>query len=178
MKQSKILNRDFSAEGATEILSLGDIKEHLFIDSGNTSFDDDLTRLNTQVRRYAEEITGLSLIDRTVTLYVYYLSPFILPYGPMTTFSSAYIKTGINEYTVQTNNDDYEIVSNVFHSYVGGELWKLVYDAGYTSATCPEGLKLAMLNEIARRFENRGEKVIISDTNELLQPYKLLEWVI
>jgi hypothetical protein len=155
---------------------LSEVKLHLHIDDDNTTFDDDLTRLIKQAREYCEEQTGLSLIERTVTFYVDYYSPFTIPFGPVTSFDSASIKTGINEYEVQTVDDEYEVEAGIFYSYIGNWKWKLIYDAGYTSATIPQGLKLAILNEIAFRFENRGD-VVLLNTNELLQPYKLIEWL-
>jgi hypothetical protein len=180
MKESKRISHEFSSVGATEILALADIKEHLYIDSANTSFDTRLTTLNSEVRQYLEEITGKSLIDKTVTIIMWYESSFNLPFGPLVNFDSASIKTGINEYEVQTVNEDYEVEMARFRSYVGGGKWKLVYDVGYTDLTLPEGLRLAWLNEIAKRFEHRGEEVVLLSqlhVNDLLNPYKDLEWL-
>lgn len=178
MIQSKIINKEFSSEGATECVSLAEAKAHLYIDSGNSDFDSLITSLIPQVREYLEQLTALSLIDRTVTLWVDYESTFTIPFGPVTSFTTASVKTGINTYEAQTVNDDYEIEAGRFISYVGNYRFKLVYEAGYVSATIPSGLKLAFLNEIARRFEHRGDNVIIGDTNEIVTPYKLVEWLI
>lgn len=177
MKETKILKKIFSSEGITEILGLADVKEHLYIDSGNTDFNTILTALITEVRQYLEEVTGVSLIDRTVTLYIKYKSSFGLPYGPVTNFDSASKKTGINEYEVLVNNDDYELLGDEFYYYPGFGVMKLIYDVGHTENTLPAGLKLAWLNEIARRFEHRGDREVL-DTNQLIEPYKNLEWLI
>lgn len=178
MKQSKIIAKEFSSEGIVEILDLADVKEHLYIDLANTSFDTVLASLTIQTRQYIEEITALSLIDRVVTVLMDYESPFTIPYGPITLWDSSLNKTAINEYTLLVDNDDYEIDFGRFKWYSGYGVIKLIYEAGYTDITLPAGLKLAWLNEIARRFEHRGDAVIIKDTNELVQPYKLLEWLI
>jgi hypothetical protein len=181
MSESKIIGFAFSSVGVTEILSLADIKEHLYIDSANTSFDTRLNALNTEVRQYIEEITGKSLIDKTVEVLIKYCAPFGIPFGPVVTFDTAYIKTGINEFETQTGNDEYEIQYNKFESYVGGDVWKLIYDAGYTDDTLPAGLKLAWLNEIAKRFEHRGEEVellSLTHVNDILNSYKDLEWLV
>ena len=178
MIQSKIINKEFSSEGTTECVSLAEAKAHLYIDSGNSDFDSLITSLIPQVREYLENLTGLSLIDRTVTLWIDYESSFTIPYGPVTTFSSASVKTFINTYDAQVINDDFEVEAGRFISYVGNYRFKLIYEAGYTTATIPAGLKLGFLNEIARRFEHRGDNVIVGDTNEIVTPYKLVEWLI
>ena len=177
MKKSRIISKEYSSEGATEILDLADVKEHLYIDSGNTDFDSRLTKFITETRQYIEEITGLSLIDRTVTVVISYESSFGFPFGPLVSFDSASRPTGINEYEVLVNNDDYEIEFGKFTWYSGFNNIKLIYDAGYTEDTLPAGLKMAWLNEIARRFENRGDSDV-PDPNGLLNSYKDLEWLI
>lgn len=177
MKESKLIDKQFSSEGIVEILELADVKEHLYIDLLNTDFDDRLTDLIAETRQYLEEITGLSLIDRVVTIWIYYNSPFGIPFGPVTTFDSASKKTAINEYELLVDNDDYEIEGNEFVFHAGFGKIKLIYEAGHTELTLPAGLKLAWLNEIAKRFEHRGDREI-SDTNDLVKPYKQLEWLI
>jgi uncharacterized phiE125 gp8 family phage protein len=167
----------FSAEGATECVTLTEAKTHLYIDTGNTDFDTRLTALITEARQYIEAITGRSLISRTVTVYVSYESEFGLPYGPLVSFTSASAKTDINEYETQILNEDYEVENGRFISYVGNWRFKLVYTAGYSSSTIPGGFKLALLNEIAKRFEHRGD-VQVYDTNDLVLPYKDVEWTV
>jgi len=181
MKESKIKTYEFSSIGSTEILDLADIKEHLYIDSGNTSFDTRLNSLNSEVREYVERITGKSLIDKTVTVIIEYKSSFNLPFQPLVNFDSSSIKTSINQYQIQVLNSEYEIELGRFRSYAGEGKYKLIYDVGYDANTLPEGLRLAWLNEIAKRFEHRGEEVaLLSETymNDLLMPYKDLEWLV
>jgi hypothetical protein len=176
--QSKYLSHSFSGEGSTEVVTLSEIKSHLYIDDGNTDFDTILTALKVQSRQYVEQITGKSLISRTVTFYVEYNSPFNVPFGPLVTFTSAAAKTDVNEYETQVLNSDYEVENGRFISYVGNWQFKLIYTVGYSSSTVPYGLKMALLNEIAKRFEHRGDKTIIQETNHLLEPYIDLEWII
>lgn len=178
MKESKLIGLPvFSGVSTSEPVSLSEIKEHLYIDSGNSDFDTILTTLITECREYIEEITGLSLVTKTVTVIIDYECGFVIPYGPVTTWTSASCKSGINTYDAVTNNEDYEVEAGRFISYTGNNRFKLIYEAGYTSSTIPYGLKLGLLNEIARRFDNRGDGVIIKDTNELVNPYKVLDWV-
>jgi len=180
MKESKIISKEFSSVGSTEILDLADIKEQLYIDSGNTSFDSRLNNLNSEVRQYLEDITGKSLIDKVVTIIMDYKSSFNLPFPPLVSFDSAYTRTGVNQYEVRILNNEYEVEMGRFRSYVGNGKWKLIYNVGYDANTLPEGLRLAWLNEIAKRFEHRGEEVeLLSQThlNDLVNNHKDLEWV-
>lgn len=177
MKETKLISKEFSSEGGTEILDISEVKDHLYIDSANTDFDTVLTSLTGQVRQYLEEITALSLIDRTVTIIVDYQASFNLPFAPLVSFDSASRKVGINEYEVLVDNDDYEVEFGRFRYYSGSGQLKIIYDAGYDANTLPYGLKMAWLNEIARRFAHRGDQVIIGSTNDLIEPYKMLEWL-
>lgn len=179
MKESKLIgNPVFSGVSTTESISLSEVKQHLFIDSSNTVFDNDLTRLITEVREWAEGITALSLIEKTVEVIIDYECGFKIPFGPVTSFTSAAKKTGVAEYETETVDEDFEIEAGRFISYTGAWRYKLIYDAGYTSSTIPEGLKLALKNEIAKRFNKRGDDGVANDNNVLLEPYKMLEWTI
>lgn len=174
---TKLVSRSFSSESATESVSVLEAKAHLYIEAGNTDFDSLLTTLIKQSREYIEQITALSLISRTVTAYFDYSNEFNIPFGPVTSFTSAAIKTGINTYETKTVNEDYELIDQRFISYSGNYRMKLIYVSGYTSATIPAGLKLAFLNEIARRFDNRGDGGV-PESNNLLDSYKMLEWLV
>lgn len=183
--KTKFISRSFASESGNECVSLTEAKNHLYIDSGNSDFDTILTAIIKQAREYVEEITALSLISRTVTAYFDYSNEFTIPFGPVTTFTSAEIKTGINTWETKTVNEDYELVDQTFISYSGNYRMRLIYVAGYTSTTVPAGLKLGLLNEIALRFEHRGDNPLITrngsvllDTNDLVQPYKMIEWLI
>ena len=175
-KQSKLVGKPvFSSESATEPVTLTEAKTHLYIDTANTDFDAQLTALIIRVRQWVEEITALSLISRTVTIYVDYETPFNIPYGPATTLTSASVKTSIGTYEAKTSNSDFELDNQEFKSYIGNYRWKIVFSV---TAAVPGGLKDAVLNEIANRFENRGDAVLVRNTDELVQPYKMLEWLV
>src|SRR5688572_17417862 len=171
MIESRLIGKPTFVETGSESLSLSDVKAHLYIESGNSDFNARLTALITEVRQYLEEISGRSLIRKTVTQVVDYETSFSIPYPPLVSFTSASIKTDIGTYEAEVVDEDYEVEGERFISYTGAWRYRLIYEAGYTSATLPPGLKLAWLNEIARRFEHRGDRTIISDTNELLKPY-------
>lgn len=174
---TKLVGKEFSSESTTESVSIDEAKEHLYIDASNTDFDTILTNIIVRVRQWIEEITAVSLIERTVVIYIDYDSPCTLPFGPVTSFTSAAYKIGINEYQAMTLDDEFEIEAGKFISYIGNTRYKLEFEAGYTSSTIPEGLRMAFLNEIARRFDKRGDGNI-PESNDLLDPYKNLEWLI
>ena len=178
MKESKLIGLPvFSSVSATESITVDELKEHLYIEAGNTDFDAILTTLRKEVRQWIEETCCISLVSKTVTVIIDYESSFAIPYGPVTSFTSASRKTGISEYELEILNEDYEVEAGRFISYTGAWRYKLIYVAGYTSSTIPEGLKLAFKNEVARRFDKRGD-ASIPDTNELLQPFKNLDWLV
>lgn len=177
-KMSRLISYSFASESSTEPVTLTQTKAHLYIDSGNTDFDAYLSttdNLIKRVRQYIEEITGRALVDKTVTIYVDYESPFPLPFvlSNSVVLTSASIKTAINSYEAKTVNSDFEIDGGKFISMIGNYRWKLVY---VITAVVPEGLKMAVLNEIARRFEHRGDREV-SDTNQLIEPFKDLYWL-
>ena len=109
----------FTSESATEAVSLTEAKAHLYIDNGNSDFDTILTDLIKEVRQFIESVTAVGLVSRTVTLYMDYYDEFNLPWGPVTSFTSASFKTGIGTYELATQDDDYEVENGRFISYIG-----------------------------------------------------------
>lgn len=178
-KMSKLVSYSFASESSTEPVTLTQTKAHLYIDTANTDFDAYLSttdNLIKRVRQFIEEITGRALVDKTVTVYIDYESPFPLPFvlnGNTISLTSASIKTAVNTYEAKTINSDFEIDGGKFISMIGNYRWKLVYAI---TASVPEGLKMAILNEIASRFEHRGDREVV-DTNLLIEPYKDLYWL-
>jgi len=165
-----------------EPVSLADAKAHCRVDFA----DDDtlLTDLITECRGVIEDYCHISLVQKTVTLTTKaeealksnYAQPFQvreqfnefeLPYGPV---RSVDIVTSIDSDGVTVLNLDIDS-----DYYVWGSAFKyirisnnftnniLVYTAGYgteqgtTPGPIPGPLKRAILNEVAYRYEMRGE---------------------
>lgn len=156
-KENNFLSIDFESIGDAPI-TLAEAKRHLVV-----TFDDDdsyITELITQCIRSVEKETGTCIQPQTVFVLADIIKEFQLPCGPITSFTSAEIKTGINVYAALTQDTGFEIDSDLqfarFIPYQFGRM-KLTYDAGY-GADIPEDLKLAVLNEIAFRYENRGDQ--------------------
>jgi Phage gp6-like head-tail connector protein len=193
----------------TEPLDLTQVKAHLIITS--TDDDTLLTALITQCRKAVEEYCAISIVAKTVTMTADLCKEWELPYGPVTGIQSVATRTGgegsgPGVYATQNSGwttDGEEFLSfspaiaggfNPGAPFTGFFQWgpyasphgrgynryKIVYTAGYS--TVPEPLKLAILNEIAYRYEKRGEARDPNDMGICLfarviaDPYKRLLW--
>jgi hypothetical protein len=136
-------------EGVEEPVTLEEVKQHLNITfTDNDSF---LARLIIRCRAALEKYTGLSLVEKSIELHCdNYEGDFELPYGPV--LGDPYI----------TNSEDVEYDTATFSGIkfkkittprTGG--LRLTYDTGYD--IIPADLRMALLEEIAYRFENRGD---------------------
>jgi uncharacterized phiE125 gp8 family phage protein len=157
-----------------EPVTLAEAKKHCRVDF--TDDDDILTDLLTECRQVIEDFCHISLVPKTITLTIkaqeqlrsIYAQPFQvreqfnefeLPYGPTpAVLSVTSLDSDGLTITTLIPNADYWIagsayktikISNNFDNNI------LVYSAGYT--TIPGPLKRAILNEIAYRYEMRGE---------------------
>ena len=165
---------------ASELLSVSnDIKPHLRI----THTDDDtyLTFLGKAVREDFEKWLNRGIGEQQVTLIADLTGEdeYQLPYAPISSLV-AYEKTDFNTYEAITAYSDYDLDGQDDKTFT--PMWsgrfKLVYTCGYTSL--PHGLKLAMLNECAYRYDNRGNEQtpgLSEQAMELAKPYKLFSWL-
>lgn len=189
----------------SEPVSLADAKAHLRID-----FSDDDTILSAMItasRQAIEDYCHISLVAKTITLTLeanevpktMFAQPyqvrqgfnsFELPYGPVQSVASVTsIDSNGTSITSLVLNADYfltgiafktvKIINNFTNNI-------LVYLVGYTSLPSP--LKLAILNELAYRYENRGdgqnlrataftEQGVCVSARILADPYKRLVWI-
>jgi hypothetical protein len=192
---------------AVEPLSLDEVKKHLIITFNDD--DDYLTSLITQCRRAVEEYCAISIVQKTITLIADLYKEWELPYGPVTGILSVSTRTGTEgsgpgTYETQTSGwatDGSEFIS--FTPAVGGfnpgspftgffqwgtyasersmvNRYKIIYTTGYS--TFPEALKLAIMNEIAFRYELKGNNVDLKDfgicfpSRTIADPYKRQLW--
>ena len=154
----------FDETGAVEFLTPTQLKAHLQI----TYTDDDtyLTSLITECRQALEMFCNISLVSKTVTLLADLYCERELPYGPVTTFTSASLKTGTGEYTPQVANTDYEVdgIANgfqVFRPFSSGR-YKLTYTAGYAAAKVPKDLILDLKRICGYCYEHKGDEALTS----------------
>lgn len=178
---NQIISIDRSESSPTEPVTLAEVKSHLII----TFTDDDtlLTSLITACRKAVENFCQISIARQTVTAILIYDCEQELPYGPVTDIygvSSSVPNPGSGPVTYNTASSGWQTDGGDFKTFAGESCarYKLVYGTGY--AVVPGDLKLAVLNEIAFRYELRGERVDITGICPLVQmianPHKRYLW--
>lgn len=185
-----------SAGGVTEPVTLADAK-----DQCRVNFTDDdtiITSLITQARHFIENYCHVSIVPKVITLtlemayvprqptvtkYQAYqiMKPIELPEGPVSSIQGITNIQATGQIQSLVQDTDYFLTGTLFKSirFVNpGINIILVYQAGY--ATCPEDLRLAILQEIAYRYDNRGDddklKGMSSTAIPLADPYRRLFW--
>lgn len=163
-KDNAIHDVQFDESGATEILTLAQLKAHLQI----TYTDDDtyLTDLIKACRAAIEQFCCISLVEKDVTVLADLYCERELPYGPVATLTTASLKTSTGTYTAQTSNTDFELdgIANgfqIFRPFLAGR-WKLVYAAGYEAAKIPQDLILDLKRICGYCYEHKGDEALTS----------------
>lgn len=163
-QENKIFDVQFDETGATEIMTLTQLKAHLQI----TYTDDDtyLTDLIPATRQAMEQYCNISLVAKTVTLLGDLYCETEIPYGPIASLTSASLKTATGTYTAQVANTDFELdgIANgfqIFRPLISGR-WKLVYVAGYTSTVTLQDLILDHKRICGYCYENKGDQALTS----------------
>ena len=160
MLQLKTMFDNKVTTAASELLDVDDVKTHLAI----THTDDDayLTDLIKQVRASVERYCGISIGAQT-RRWVYDEweqwpdNEATIPYGPITAVTDVTRRTGPGTTDTLAADDDYEVQGELFKTITvpGGGRCTVTYTCGYS--TLPDDLKRGMLEEIAYRYEHRGD---------------------
>ena len=181
-----MLNRIISlkkvnSEELTEPVTLQEVKRWLIIDESNTDWDPLLTSLITQVREAVEMRTHRSIVEKEITMLVEMGRECRLPYSPVQDVIEVSVKDSCgfeplssSDYTV----DGDELCINSWK----GTKYQIIYDAGYNDDNpIPDSLKNGILQEIAYRFEHRGDEDkasgISSGAMEYIRPHIIMAWV-
>lgn len=150
----------YSSVGATEPILIADVKSWLKVDF--TDEDNLITALIIQIREMAEEASGLALIDKTIEYFENdrdIINDWIkLPYPEHDTISEVvldgtalttdgYSVTGLNQKIIKVTG------TVTATDTLNDNGLKVTYT---TLGTCPNGVKIAMLKEIAETYEKRG----------------------
>lgn len=160
MKTNTLIDYKFSNEGA-EPVTLSEAKASIKVPAAITSDDTLITQLITAARKKIEMYLGISLVSRTVDLYmdINNCEPADLPFGPVTAVTEI------------TNSDD-ETVDADNYKVVGLNNKQLDYpNAGkvtitFTTAGASDAeYKTYILRQVAWLYENRGD-----DKDTRLQP--------
>lgn len=180
---SNIYQPAFLESGVVEPITLAIAKSHCRVD-----FTDDdalITLYITACRKTVEKYTSLSLVPKTVTLTLDLIAPVEIPFGPFVSLTSFVDQQGnaITSDFYQLSTDPYPKIRPLTLNYYKAVM---VYTAGYANGTVDEDLQLAILNEIAFRYENRGDAPdtrksvnpgICESAQVLADPYRRYSWV-
>lgn len=179
---NNIWDVDFTETGA-EPVTLAQAKAHLRVDF--TDDDAYITALLTVGRMSIEGYTYLSLIQKNLIVTCDMLKDLELPYGPILSDNDSIILTDadgdtVDPTTYQITGVSFKTISSLTQKYFRATLQ---YSAGYTAV--PMLLQQAILNEIAFRYENRGDSAdtrksvnpgICEAAQVLAEPYQRLTW--
>jgi uncharacterized phiE125 gp8 family phage protein len=172
------------ATTGTEVFTLVEVKAHL----NKTDSDDDtyLTNLQKQCRQAVETYCSISIVGKTVTCTIRnQLGNIELPWGPHGSVVSIH---DINGTSIATGNYTLRGVMWKYLESPTSDHVKIVINAGYsaTGAAIPEDLKLAILQEIAYRYEHRGDENqelaserigICQAARVLAEPHRRFQWL-
>ena len=142
-----------TTEATTEPITVTQAKEWLGIDTDVTTHDTELTACIAGARKKVEQLSGRSLVARTLKLTLDdYINPYLdLPYPSITSIVS--VKTYDTEGTATTYVDgtDYHLVSDRLYFQGNGYPLEVVY---VTAANNEEFYKLAIKKQLAYDYKN------------------------
>jgi uncharacterized phiE125 gp8 family phage protein len=168
------------SEVATELLTLTDVKAHLYIT--HTNDDDYLTALITRVRKQIENYCTIA-IGSQEKVWVADLvgnTEYQIPYQPVISVDTASQKTDYSTYELVTAGTDYDVdgeQEKSFTPFISGR-FKVEYTTGFT--VLPEDLKQAWLMQCGYLYENRGDEAksgLSEMVKDIINPYRDLSWV-
>lgn len=187
-----------------EPVTLAEAKSHCYI----THDEDDAYLTNTLIpacRKAVENFCHISIIEKTITatlkiennIRTGFITGYVdmrdednlfeIPYGPVKALSSITMKTSNGCLHTLVENEDYQLSGSLYKSMVINSTGTmiLVYVTGYKNAI-PYDLKLAILNEIAFRYELRGDKTnryaqqnvgMCESATYLAEKYRRVAWL-
>lgn len=184
----------------TEPVTLAEAKAQCIV----TYTDDDtlITRLITAARRAVENFTLTSIVSKRVILTAIIQDEWELPWGPVVDVEAVQTPQGttgsgpvqyLSASSWNISGEEFKTFgaqpwgSNLFivdrYPDECGQRYRITYTVGYDR--CPQDLKEAILQEIAYRYEHRGEENqelasekigVCQAAQELAMPYKRMSW--
>jgi hypothetical protein len=152
-----------TASFAAEPVTLVEVKRHLnllFDTAGSYEFTDDDTYLTDLVSQCRESLEQWLNVGMASKIYKAILrnecGNIEIPFGPVTTLSSIKDVDG----NTLTSGTGYTLRGNQFKwiEYPCSCYLEVNYTSGYTPTNIPKGLKRALLEEIAFRYNSRGDQ--------------------
>lgn len=167
----KMFDVKTTTEPVTWPVTLTEVKTHLHLtDSDN---DTQLTDIFKQVTKEVEEFCGIAIGTQTKVWTFDFCGgvEYKIPYNPVASITSITRKTEAGTYgETLVVNTDYDLDGQLEQTLkiFGGGRCKVTYVTGTAFATCPPSLKLGILNEIAHRYEQRGDEQTFGFSNDAL----------
>lgn len=164
---------------ASELLTLTDVKAHLYIT--HTNDDTYLTYLITRARKQIENYCSIAIGSQTRVWVADFTGNVEtqIPFQPVISVDQVSEKTDFSTYTLVTVGTAYDVDGEhekTFTPFYNGR-FKVEYTTGYT--TCPDDLKQGWLCQIAYLYENRGDESkqgLTEVAKDLIAPYRDLSW--
>jgi uncharacterized phiE125 gp8 family phage protein len=170
-------------------VTLEEAKKYLKIDFDNE--DQLIIRLIQSVTDASEKYTGLSFITKTLTVYGDNWTCEELPYGPHQSITSV-VRVNYDDTETALTPDEYSQTGLKYLTVKCGKSFKIstpwsernrmkiTYVAGFgDQSQVPDGIKVAILKEVAELYENRENTLVgtivadLSTTSKtLLYQYK------
>lgn len=179
---SNIYEPKFTESNPPEPVTLDQIKSQCRVD-----FPDDdslLTLLGKGARKSLERYCSISMVPKQVNLTLDLIAAVEIPYGPNIAITSFVDKDGntIDTGTYEISGDQFQQIRPLGFQYYKA---RMQYTAGYANGDVPEDLLIAILNEVAFRYEHRGDEGdtrkavnpgICESARVLADPYKRYTW--
>lgn len=166
-------------DSGAEPVSLEDAKTYMNITSSD--YDTLISELLSVARQRVEAFTHLSLVDKTVTLYVDVCGPVKLPYLPLVNITSVKVVNG------QADNGDveYTTLAATDYIYFGDLLGELhsnysgIHEIIYTTAAKEEASLFLTIKMVTNwLFRNRLDEPAAMPQSifEHAKPFKIMTW--
>lgn len=193
--QNLIINSQRTWDASPTLpVTLAEAKTQCRVDDAFTTDDAEITALITQCTKAIENRCNISIVMQTVVLVADLYTDYELPFGPVISILSVKSRTSEQGSGIPTYEDStrlWQIEGNRFLLGGWGDCgcsvntragwseyrYQITYRAGMD--VVPDDLKLAILNEIAFRYEHRGDEqgIGVSDgTKELIKPFISYAW--
>lgn len=164
-----------------EPVTVAQAKSYMSVTSSD--YDDLIEELITVARQRVEQFTHLSLVEKTVNLYVEVCKPVSLPYQPLGSITSVKVVQGQLDdgnpdyLTLEATNKDYILIGDdicELHSNYSG-----IHEIIYTTAAKSEaGLLLSVKMVTNWLFRNRLDEPAAMPQSifEHAKPFKQMQW--
>jgi hypothetical protein len=177
--QNSIIDISPDNGSVIQVITLTEAKRACLVD--HTIDDAKITDLIAKCTAAVEDACNISILEKEITLTADWHREQQLPLGPVQSIDLVKFRTGTTNGVAQYDTlaiSDYTTDGELFKVFCSSRCGrhKIIYTAGYESV--PGNLKLAILNEIAFRYENAGDgkEGLSEGARELSKPFINYSW--